>query len=84
MFPAVGAVTGDVIRVKFADDPLAGTVIEPGTEAAGFALARLTTAPPAGAAPDKVTVPVAGWPAVMLDGLILTDTKDAGAVTAGL
>ena len=68
----------------FADDVLAGTVIEPGTDAAGFALARPMTAPPAGAAPDKVTVPVPGWPAVMLDGLILTDAKDAGAAIAGL
>ena len=84
MLPAVVAVTVDVLTGKFADEALAGTVIELGSDAAGFALARLTMAPPAGAAPDRVTVPVAGWPPVRLDGLILTDAKDAGAAAGGL
>ena len=82
--PAVVAVTVNVLTGKFADEALAGTVIEFGSDAAGFALARLTMAPPAGAAPDRVTVPVANWPPVMLDGLILTDAKDAGAAAGGL
>lgn len=84
MFPAVVAVTGDVLTVKFADDALAATVTELGTDAAGLALARFTTAPPAGAALDRVTVPVVTWPPVMLDGLILTELNEAGAAAGGL
>ena len=84
MFPAVVAVTADVLTVKFADDAPAATVTELDTDAAGLALARLTTAPPAGAAFDRVTVPVAAWPPVMLEGLILTELNEAGAAAGGL
>jgi hypothetical protein len=39
-----------------------------GSDAAGLALAKPTIAPAAAAAPVSVTVPVADWPAVTLEG----------------
>ena len=51
----------------------AGTVTLPGTEATDeLLLVSVTTAPPAGAEPDSVTVPVEGFPPTTLDGF--TDT----------
>ena len=84
MLPAVVALTVVVVTVKFTDDEPAGTVAEPGTEAAGFALVKLTTAPLAGPAPVRVTVPVADWPPVTDPGLTLTEFNAAGPTGAGL
>lgn len=52
---------------------LSSTVTVAGTCAAALSLERLTTAPPAGAALVRLTVPVEDWPPVTLDGLALTD-----------
>ena len=62
MLPAVGEATASELIVKVADVRFAGIVTDAGTVAAGFALKRTTTAPPAGAAPVTVTVPVASCP----------------------
>ena len=62
IFPAVVALTEEVVTVKFADELLGATVTEFGTVAAGLALARVITAPPAGAGPVKLTVPVTFCP----------------------
>lgn len=84
MLPIVVELTVEVLTTKFADDALAGTATELGTDAAGLALAKLTTAPVAGAAPVRLTVPVVDWPPVTLEGLTLTPFKAAGAAVGGL
>ena len=84
MLPTVVELTADVFTAKFAVDELAGTVTELGTEAAGFALAKLTTAPLSGAAPMRLTVPVATCPPATVAGLTLTEFNAAGPTGAGL
>ena len=84
MLPTVVELTTEVFTAKFADDALAGTVTELGTDAAGLALAKVTMAPFAGAAPVRLTVPVADWPPVMLDGVTLNAFKAAGPALGGL
>jgi hypothetical protein len=84
MLPTVVELTTEVFTAKFADDALAGTVTELGTDAAGLALAKVTMAPFAGAAPVRLTVPVADWPPVMLAGVTLTAFKAAGPAVGGL
>jgi hypothetical protein len=59
MFPIVVELTAVVFIWKFVDEALGGTVTELGTVAAGLALDSVTSAPPAGAAPVRVTAPVA-------------------------
>jgi len=49
-------VTEATVAVKVALVPVAGTVTAFGTEAAPLLLARVTTVPPLGAEPDKLTV----------------------------
>ena len=83
MLPTVVTLTGLVVTEKVFDVALAGTVTDAGTLAAGFALDKLTNAPPAGAAPVKFTVPVADCPPTTADGLTLTELK-AGGLTVGL
>jgi hypothetical protein len=51
MLPTVVELTAEVFTAKFTDDALPGTVTEVGTDAAGLALAKVTMAPFAGAAP---------------------------------
>ena len=82
--PAGVEPTGLVLTVKFVDHALPGIVTELGTDAAGFALVKLTTAPLEGAAPVRVTVPVADWPPETLDGLTVTEVKAAGPAAGGL
>ena len=57
---------------KVVEDDPAGTVTVPGTVAAELALPRVTTAPPAGAAPVSVIVPFAGSPPTTLGGLTVS------------
>jgi hypothetical protein len=84
MFPTVVEPTVVVLTVKFAEVALAGTVTELGTVAAGLALDSVTTAPLAGAGPVRLTVPVADWPPVTLDGATLNEFKAAGPAGGGL
>lgn len=51
MLPTVVELTAEVFTAKFTGDALPGTVTEVGTDAAGLALAKVTMAPFAGAAP---------------------------------
>jgi hypothetical protein len=55
----------------------AATVTLDGTRAAALLLERLTTAPPVGAAPFRVTVPVADVPPVTDDGLSVAEESEA-------
>ena len=72
-----------VVMVKLAVDAPAGTVTLVGVAAAlGVSLDRLTTAPPDGAAPLSVTVPVALYPIPTVVGLSANDNNStAGGVT---
>ena len=84
MFPTVVELTAVVFTAKLADDELAGTVTELGTDAAGLALDKLTSAPVDGAAAVRLTVPVADWPPLTVDGLTITEFNAAGPTGAGL
>jgi hypothetical protein len=58
-----------VVTVKGADRAPAATVTVVGTVAfATLELVRLTTAPPVGATPSRITVPVEGLPRTTLVG----------------
>jgi hypothetical protein len=61
-------VTADVVAVNVVDEDPAGIVAEAGTVAAVELSDRLTTAPPNGAAPDRVTVHVLDAPPVTVPG----------------
>ena len=70
MLDAVSAATGAVVTGNVALVAPAATVTLAGTVAADvLLLVRVTAAPPAGAAPLNVTVPVEEAPPVTLDGL---------------
>ncbi len=78
MVTAVGAATEPVDNVKFALVDPAGTVTLAGTEAtAALLLESSTTAPSAGAAVPRITVPVEAVPSVTLVGLRLTEERVA-------
>jgi len=69
-----------VLTVKVAVVPPPGTVTLAGTVAAPVLLLDSdTTAPPLGAGPLSVTVPVDELPPVTLDGLTLSEESVAGA-----
>jgi hypothetical protein len=83
MVTAVELATELVVTEKVAVVAPAETVTLEGTCAAAVLLLdRVTVAPPAGAAPLKVTVPVAELPPFTVAGLTATDDK--AAVEAGL
>ena len=69
--------------MKVAVVALAAIVTLAGTCAAGLLLDRVTTAPPAGAGPFTVTVPVEVLPPSTNAGLMLTELSTA-AVTVRL
>ena len=74
MLTWVAVATGEVFTVKVALLLPAGTVTLPGTvAAAGVPLCSVTTAPPAGAAPVSVTVPVEEAPPTTVAGFRLTE-----------
>ena len=72
MVRKVSAVTGEVVMLKFTDDCPAGTVTVAGTWAAGSLELKVTTVPPVGAVPVRVTVPVELVPPVTELGEIVT------------
>ena len=73
------AVTAEVVTLKVAVEAPAATVILAGTPATdGFALLRLTTAPPLGAPLVNVIVPFAVFPPTTELGLRLTAERLAG------
>ena len=74
MVTEVDAVTALVAIGNVALVAPAGTVTLPGTEATDeLPLDSVTTAPPAGAGPDSVAVPVEGSPHTTVDGLTVTE-----------
>ena len=75
MVIGVDAVTGLVFTVNVAVVAPPATVILAGTVAAAALLERFTTAPPLGAAPLRLTVPVEGVPPVTLVGLRVTEYR---------
>jgi len=72
--------TFEVVTVKFAVKLPTGTVTLAGTAAtAGLLLESGTRAPPVGAAPLRVTVPVDGFPPTRSLGFRITDSIKTGA-----
>jgi hypothetical protein len=67
----VSLATAEVVTGKVVDLALAGTVTDAGT-LAPVVLLRVTTNPPAGAGPSRMTVPVAPVPPVTAVGLTAT------------
>ena len=80
MLTLVLAVTVEVVTPKVTLEAPAATVTLDGTEATdGFALLRLTSAPPLGAPLVNVTVPCEGLPPTTEVGLTLTAERLAAA-----
>src|SRR2546427_7307002 len=80
---AARPMTTGVVTVKVALVAPAGTVTLAGTLATAPVLTSVTTAPPAGAAAVKVTVPGEGLPPTTLVGVKVTGESGGGA-PAGL
>ena len=81
---AVVAATTDVVTANDAETSPAPMVTLAGTLAdAGFVLASVTTAPPAGAGPLSVAVPVADWPPATVDGLTPSELSDTTGSAPG-
>jgi hypothetical protein len=79
MVTLVTAPTALVVTLKVAVVAPAGTVTLAGVTAEKLLSDRVTAAPPAGATPFKVTVPVEEVPPITLSGLMLT-AKSAGGL----
>jgi hypothetical protein len=76
--PVAAAETGTVVTVKVAVFCPAAIVTLAGVVAALLVLDNATTAPPVGAVPFKVAVPVEDMPPTTVVGLMLTDRRAAG------
>ena len=72
---AVFAVTGSVVIVNVADVANAGIITEAGVDAVLTLLVSFTVSPPVGAIDELVTVPIALFPPMRLEGL--TDKVDS-------
>lgn len=72
------ALTGIVVTLKVTVAEPAGTVTLAGVVELALLSESVTTAPPAGARPVKVTVPVEGLPPVTAVGLMATEVSAAG------
>ena len=83
MLTGVDVATALVITLKLALVPPGETVTLAGTPAAGLLLESVTCAPPAGAGPFSVTVPVEGLPPVTLVGLTVSD-ETIGGITVSV
>ena len=84
MVTAVDAVTALVLTVNVALVAPAATVTLEGTVAAAVLLLEsATVAPPAGAAPLSVTVPVEEFPPVTLVGFSPSEARVGGGGAAG-
>jgi hypothetical protein len=75
MVTRVDAATALVLIVKVALAAPAGTVTLEGTLAAVLLLERTTWAPPAGAGPLSVTVPVEELPPVTVEGFSVSEER---------
>ena len=80
MVAVVEAATTMVVTVKVALVAPSGMVTLPGTDAAAAVLESETAAPPAGAGPFKVAVPVEGDPPITLVGL-KANAESTGGMT---
>jgi len=79
----VEVATALVVTVKVALVAPAGTVTLPGTEAtAGMLLKRETAAPPLGASPFNVAVPIAAVPPVTLVTLRANEESTGGSTVS--
>jgi hypothetical protein len=72
--------TVEVVALKVAEVAAAGTVMDPWTVSAGLVLVRVTAAPPAGAAPLRVTVQVLEALGPRLVGLQASEETSTDAV----
>ena len=85
MVTVVGAVTGREVTVNVAPVAPAGMVTLAGTVAtAVLLLARETRAPPLGAGPLSVTLPVEGDPPLTLVGFSVSEERVGGGGVAGV
>jgi len=82
MFADVDAATALVLTVKVPLVAPAATVMLAGTVAAVLLLESVTWAPPAGAGPFRVTVPVEEVPPVTLAGLRVNDEGIGGTTVS--
>ena len=80
----VDAATVLVVIVNGALVAPAGTVTLPGTVAAELLLDSVTCAPPAGAGPSSVTVPVELLPPVTVVGFIASEERRAAGFTVSV
>jgi hypothetical protein len=76
--------TKDVLTVKVTLVAPAGTITLEGTLAAPLLLERKTCAPPAGAGPVRVTVPVEDWPPKTFAGFKVSEETVGGGGGAGV
>jgi hypothetical protein len=80
IFALVVVAIWEVVAVKVAELPPAGTLTEPGTWAAALSELNVTVMPPAGAAPFRVTVPVDEAPPSTADGDMTTLSGTGGRI----